>query len=108
MKIRSSDAFSMVEVIVAAVLFLVAASGILGTMIQTRKPSMESDQKTRAALYAQRVSEWLRSDLAANTWDTNVWMEGQHSFPAAGGFNGTYTVINTADGGKQVVIDVTY
>jgi len=111
LKSSSIGAFTMTEVLIAAVLFIVAASGVLGTMVQTRKPAIDSDRNAQAAMYAQKVIETLRASLGADTWSSASWSPNTYNFPADAqfpGFTATYTISNLADGGKQVVVNVTY
>jgi len=112
MKANSRHAYTMVEVIVSAVVFIVAAGSILATVVQTRQPAIDSDENAKAAMYAQKVSETLRSAVGADTWNTAAWSHGvTYTFPTDTefpGYTATYTVTDQADGGKQVLIDVTY
>jgi len=101
----------MVEVMISAVLFIVAASGILATIVQTRKPAVDSDENAKAAMFSQKISESLRANIGSDTWTSSAWSTGSHTvatdseFP---GYSATYDVTNLADGGKQVLINVTY
>ena len=106
----SSAAYTMVEVMVAAVLFLVAATGVLATIVQTRKPAMDSNGRVRAAMYAEKVLGEMHSDIGANTWSSASWTAGTHTLPADAefsGYNGTYTVTDVG-GGKQVSFNITW
>ena len=72
--IRASDqqkAFTITEVVVAALIFAIATAGILATATSMRKPATESSEEVTAAFLAKRILDDLRSQLDANSWIQN-------------------------------------
>lgn len=92
----------MVEVIVAAVVFTLAAAGVLTAVSRARLPVSASDRRLQAATYGKQVLDQLRSDVSENTWNNSNWIIGNHDI-SGGGFNAYYVVTNDPVlGGKQV------
>lgn len=105
MKIHTYGAFSMVEAMVAAVVFTIAAAGILTAMSRARHPVANSDQRVRAAAYGKQVLDGLRAGLSTDTWNSVAWTDGAHD--ASGPeFNAEYIVTTDAAGGKKVDLNI--
>ena len=66
--LKKKKGFSMVEVIVAAVIFALAAAGIFSTISALTKPAAESDNEVTAALIAKQTLDKMRGDVRADTW----------------------------------------
>jgi prepilin-type N-terminal cleavage/methylation domain-containing protein len=75
-------AFSMVEVVVAAVLFAVASAGIFATISLTNRTA-ESGLRVQAATFAKEVLDQLNSAVDASTWKdpNNRLSPGIHNVP---------------------------
>jgi len=67
---HAQTGFSMVEVIVASLIFSLAAAGIFATVSSLNQPSQDSDEEVRAVFIGKQVLESLRTAVSANTWDT--------------------------------------
>ena len=67
----------MVEVLVASMVFAIAALGIVATFSAIRQPSAKTDHKVVAALYGDEILSRLRSDVDAETWDKTALQGGK-------------------------------
>ena len=113
MKIKPASAFSMVEVIVAAVVFTLAVVGILASMGRARMPVTQSDQRLKAASLASNILGGLRSGLSSDSWDTSIFSEADnpHEFtniPGYPGYNATYNIVVDDIGGKKLDLTVSW
>lgn len=81
--------FTITEVIVSALIFAIAAAGVLATATTMRKPAVDSSEEVTAAFLAKRILDDLRSQL-----DSVTWIQAQ---TAGGPFekDKTYTFVNT-------------
>lgn len=81
--------FTITEVVVSALIFAIAAAGVLATATTMRRPATESSEEVTAAFLAKRILDDLRSQLDSVTWTQAA---------AAGGpfvIGKTYTFVNT-------------
>jgi prepilin-type N-terminal cleavage/methylation domain-containing protein len=105
-------AFSMVEVIVASVIFAAAVAMIFATMARTQLPVMSSDERVKAAFFGKRILDGLSRSVTANALAADDLDPGEHgpfydnaAFP---GYSATYVVTNGVDGVRKVVVNVTW
>ena len=71
----------------AAVIFVVAAAGILATVSFLRPQGADSAKRLQAAYMGKRIIDRLRSEVAADTWISgnfvsgvaHVWTEGDYT-----------------------------
>ncbi len=107
--------FSVVEVIVATLIFGIAATGIFAMTAGLQKPAAETTEDVNAALVGKRVLENLRTAVDRTTWfepggplDT----AGTHTLSAVTvdgvAYTPAYTVTEEADGGRKVMLDITW
>ena len=61
--------FTIVEVLVAAVIFGIAALGVYMAIAGIQKPVAKSNRSLVAAYFGQRVLDNLRSEVDARKWD---------------------------------------
>ena len=114
MKIKPSLAFSMVEVIVAAVVFTVAAVGVLAAISRARHPVGDADHRLQAAAYGKQILDRLRADISVDSWSGDDWQGGAknpHWLPADSnflGYNAHYNVTDDALGGKQISLNISW
>ena len=102
---RSRNAFSMVEVIVAAVLFAVASAGIFATISYTNR-SIESNTRVRASVFSKKILDQLNREVSAATWNTGGLSVGNHNVAADPDFTGctaSYVVSNVSSTRKVVL-----
>ena len=103
----------MVEVIVAAIVFTVAAGAILASMSRARFPVTEADHRLRAATFGKVIMDDLRARIANDTWSTAEYADsGPISWGADvrfAGYNAVYTITDDASfGGKHVSVTVSW
>lgn len=68
-KLDHKTGFSIVEVVVASMVFAIAAVGIFSTIAVIRGPGAMSERKLSAAYYGKRILEELRSRVDSRTWE---------------------------------------
>lgn len=116
-KNKSKKGFTVVEVIVATLVFSIAAAGIFAMTSGLRKSAvMDSKEDINAALIGKRVLEDLRTKVDATNWNqaggpldpatnphvaNSIVVDGKTYTP-------TYTVTQEADGGRKVSINITW
>lgn len=69
---KSNQAVSLVEVVVASLIFLLAAAGALGAFSMAQKMSTVSEKEIVAANYGRQLLEDLRANVDQRTW--NAWI----------------------------------
>ena len=89
---KTSSGFSMVEVMIAAIILSISVLGILSTLSAQKGPTAESDKKVQAALAAKQFLEGLRGKVDAMTYDTGDLSLGMHSNVPYGGYTINYFV----------------
>ncbi len=99
MRIRLTQAFSLLEVILSVVVFTLAAAGFFAVLTSARQPVASTDKGLRAAQVGRQVLEDLRKDLGEDTWMQDKYNPGlnphesSYTDPATGAvFNITYNV----------------
>jgi len=107
--------FSLVEVVVATIIFFFFAAGLLATISALSKPAQVSGREIRAAMIAKSVLQDLRKDVDAETWNYGgLTVGGPYNFPIApfyGGetptYSASYTVADDPNGSKARKVTVT-
>lgn len=99
MRINNKNGISLVEVIVAAVIFVIAAFGMFSTLSMMRVSSDATDERLQAAYFGRQILEELRAKVdqrafCATTGDfINDLSVGVHNYPDPGGqFTSQYNV----------------
>lgn len=100
-RLSGEQGFSMVEVLIAAVILSISVVGVMATMSAQKGPAVESDEKVLAALAAKQFLEELRSKVDAETYDTGNLALGLHSNVSVGAYTVNYFV--SADGNARKV-----
>jgi len=111
---RWQHGFSITEAMTAAIVFVIAATGVFATLGNIKKPSARTDRSLTAAYLGQQVLEDMRTNVDAGTWDNaNSEMSlGAHS--GSKSVNGVtypyaYTVAqDPVSNARQVMITVTW
>ncbi len=91
--------FSIAEAVIAAIVFVIAVTGVLATIGNIKKPSARTDRSLTAAYVGQQVLEAMRTNVDAGTWDdpgSPLSLLGTHSGskPVNGvTYTYTYTVV---------------
>jgi len=55
--------------VIAAIVFVIAMTGVLATIGNIKKPSARTDRSLTAAYVGQEVLEAMRTNVDAGTWD---------------------------------------
>ena len=86
---RNDSGFSLVEVIVASLIFATVVVGIFATTSAMKKPTVDSDKKLMAAFYGKQILEDLRVRVDQRDWDKCT--------PATPALSGSLTVIGACN-----------
>ncbi|HSA31039.1 MAG TPA: prepilin-type N-terminal cleavage/methylation domain-containing protein [Candidatus Omnitrophota bacterium] len=108
------NGFSMVEVIVATLIFAMATAGILATLSALSRPAAESTREVQAAFIAQDIIESLRGQIT-----TEAWVDPAGNFVNGGSYSKTivkddmpflvvYNVTNDFTGAKEITVNVSW
>ena len=65
-----SKGFSLVESVVAALVFAAAVVGVFSTAATLKRPAVGTDKRLAAAFYAKQILEDLRAKVDQRDWDT--------------------------------------
>lgn len=66
---NSKQAFTMTEVVVAAIIFVLAAAGIFATASNLRRPAQESSYDVTAAMIGKEVLANLWRSIGPGVWN---------------------------------------
>ncbi len=108
-KIARTQGFSLVEVVVASVVFAVSAAGVIAMMSSLNKPSEESSDAITASMVGKQILEKLRKDVDMVTWDDpgGALTVGDHTMADVvidgKTYTPTYTVVEDASTGARRV-----
>ena len=112
-KQNSQKGFTMVEAVVAALVFAAVVVGIFSTTAALKKPAVVSDKKLTAAYYGKQILEDLRSKVDQRDWNSGQLNLGVHGPVTINNptYNVTYSVtytVNTIPGSsaRQVFLKV--
>jgi prepilin-type N-terminal cleavage/methylation domain-containing protein len=108
------NGFTLVEVVVAAIIFAIAAAGMMATVSSLTTPAAESSREVTAAFIGKQILENLRRNVNAENWNTGNLSTGFH--PAFNttinevGYISRYRVVADPAGtaGRQVILNVTW
>ncbi|MCK5580381.1 MAG: hypothetical protein KAJ18_03820 [Candidatus Omnitrophica bacterium] len=78
---KSREAFTMTEVVVAAIVFTLASSGIIATVTSLNKPAAESTEYVTAAFLGKKILEGLRKEVDGETWNEGALVPCDSSNP---------------------------
>ncbi len=85
--------FTLLEVIIAAIIFTITAAGLLTAVSLTRIPAQDSTAKVQAMFRLKQLMDALASQVSANTWNlanSNLY-PGTYEY-SDGVYNITYNV----------------
>lgn len=95
---RRNQGFTIVEVIVATLVFALAAAGIFATVSALNRPAGESMEEVTAAFLGKRILEDLRRDVDAEDWNSGELVNGTTYAMNAVTIGGiTYTPVYTVE-----------
>jgi len=101
---------SIVEIIVTAIVFVIAAAGILSTMVMFRPQGQEASKKMEAAYIGKGIIDDLRQQVSAEDWfNAGSPLEvGTTSF-MVDNYNVTYTITDPVVGDyRKLEMNVTW
>ncbi len=105
-KIQKKSGFSLVEIVIAAMIFLFATAGLLASFTQNRTTSKGSERRVQAAYVGREVLESLRSKVDQRDWaaTNSLLAPGSVHVYQSGEFTATYTVEGIEVGGIENAI----
>jgi len=109
--IKNNGFASITEVMVTAVIFVLATAGILTTLSALRPHAMESTDAIDATYFGRGILDDLRDEVDATTWNNpgSRLAPGTHSW-VEGGYTVNYTVTDLAAPAnvRHVVMNITW
>jgi len=111
---RGRQGFTMVEVVVAAVIFALAAAGIFATISAMQQPAVESEEEIKAAFMAKRVLDEFRNNVDASLWSDPMWDPAGNPHTLGDviidgiTYTPTYDVTDMPDGSKKVDVTISW
>ena len=106
----SNKAYSLVEVVVAAVIFAGSSMLAFGSIAKLKQTESSSVGRLNASLMAKKILDGLSKDVNAQAWAAGNLSIGTHSGLTDTDFSGcsaSYVVTNSV-GARKVVITVTW
>jgi len=95
--LNNNQGFSLLEALVAAVVFIIASMGLFSSFTVQRQSLEHSGRRLQAAIFAQEVLEDLRAKVDQTNWDSGDLQIGGHTVVSADGrYTATYTVSEDA------------
>lgn len=108
-------AFTLTETIVATMIFVMAAAGMLAVIASMTKPAATSVRELTAVLVGKGILDDLRKDVDAETWGSVGSRLAAGSGPVVAdqtlegvAYNITYNVTADVNGGRNVSMTVTW
>ena len=121
---KNTHSFTLVEVLVAAVIFSIAVAGLFSVFSITRQTSDASERELQAAYLGRQLLEELRAKVDQRNWDPtapDTWYlvcdGGTYDWPGIpanplSGFDAgatvRYTCDNLATGARKVTLQITW
>jgi Tfp pilus assembly protein PilV len=62
-------AFSLLEVLLAAIIFVISVAGVFVTLNAVRRPVINKENALKATIFGNQVLESLYSQVSAETWN---------------------------------------
>ena len=106
--------FSLVEVMVAGVIFSIAVVGVFSSLAAVKKPIHTSDKSLDAALCGQQVLEGLRASVDASNWNEDsspLKLKPDYAPASVGacvGYTLEYAVTDAGNGARKVTLTVAF
>ncbi len=106
----SNKAYSLVEVVVAAVIFSASAMLVFAVIGKLNQAQGQSAARLSCALMGKKIMESLSKDVVASTWDSGNMSIGTHSGLTDVQFPGctAFYVVSDASGARKVVMTVNW
>lgn len=105
----NKNGLSLIEVILAAVVFSLSVAGFFAAIEAVRKPTQNTDSTRSAADEGKIILEQLRQEVDSNKWTTSTWQDGTtpRTFTGSNGVQYTATYVVTTDAGGAKKVNVT-
>jgi len=97
--------FTIVEVVVSALIFSIAAAGIIAMVSNLRPAATISVDEVGASLCAKQIMERLRSAVDARTYDTGNLSLGSYS-ETCGKYTVDWDIYDEPGVGRQIKMNV--
>ncbi len=113
-KILNCQAFSLVELAVASVIFVLVGMGIFVSLSVVKQRNSSVYKNVQGAYYGQQALENLRASVDARTWDlpNQALSLGSHQIEAKRindtNYRVDYTVTQDANGARHVQLTVSW
>ena len=101
--VRKNAGFSLVEVIIATVIFSIASVGLFSTFSSMREASARSERRLQAAYYAKQLLEDLRAKV-----DQSIWGAGANPVWGLITCDATWIIWPAAWGGTSPLLNSPY
>jgi len=109
--------FSLVEIVVASIVFAIASVGVFKALIVAQRTSTVSEKEVVAANYGRKLLEDLRAKVDQRAWDPASWYltcdSVWHTWPTApvageDAFTGSaqYNCTDDGSGARKVTVNV--
>ena len=110
---KNKNGFSLLEVIIAAVIFTITAAGLLTVISLTRRPAQNSRAKVQAMFRLKLLLDQLSSLVSADRWFNNASNLAVGTYNYSDGVYNISYVITYADpadvnGPRSVTANVSY
>ena len=109
-KYEYPNGFTLVEVVVASVIFAITAAGIVAMLSALSKPADEAQEAVAASLVGKQILEEFRKEVDMTTWDEPggaLAVGGPYTLPDVvidgTTYTPTYTVVEDASTGARRV-----
>ena len=111
LNIKKNKGFSLVEVLVASTIFMIAVAGLFAAFTKSRQNAEIADKRLRAAYIGRQALEELRTKVDSRNWDDEEsgLALGDHN-TVINGYTVAYTVTEDADlgGMRKVTMTVSW
>lgn len=78
-QIRRKQGFTIVEVVMASIIFALTAAGIYTTLSALRQPAGESARDVTAAFLGEQFLQSMRNEVDQSTWNSGRLTLGNHT-----------------------------
>jgi len=112
--INTKSGFTLVEVVVAVLVFSLSIAGLLSVLANLNRPAAESFEEVQAIYAGKEFLENLRQAVDASTWDDSgsALAPAVHttsaSSPSGMAFNAVYNVTSDTSGGRWVDLNINW
>ncbi len=107
--LKENGLASIVEVVITAVVFIIAAAGIISTVTLFKPVGRGSSRKIEAAYIGKGVIDELRQQISAEDWaDPNSNLAVGTYNTAISGYDITYTISEPITGLRHLTMNINF